>query len=48
MNRNTLYFIIGALAVGIAVLGYKFYQDQQDPEGVEISIGRGGITIEEK
>jgi predicted negative regulator of RcsB-dependent stress response len=48
MNRNILYLIIGALAVVAVVLGYQFYQDQQNPTGVEIKIGGGGVSIEEK
>jgi RsiW-degrading membrane proteinase PrsW (M82 family) len=48
MNRNnTLYLIIGALVVTTIVLGYQFYQSQQKP-GVEISIGAGGLSIQEK
>jgi predicted negative regulator of RcsB-dependent stress response len=48
MNRNILYLIIGALAVVAVVLGYQFYQDQQNTTGVEIKIGGGGVSIEEK
>ncbi len=49
MNRtNTLYLVIGALAVATIVLGYQFYQSQQQPSGVEISIGAGGLSIQER
>jgi hypothetical protein len=47
MSRNTLYIIIAIVAVGGAILGYMYYQDQQT-SGVEIKIGEGGISIEEK
>ena len=48
MNRNnTLYLIIGALVVTTIVLGYQYYQSQQRT-GVEISIGEGGLSIQEK
>jgi hypothetical protein len=49
MNRNILlYGIICALAITAGVLGYKYYKEQQKPSGVEISIGKRGVTIEEK
>jgi len=47
MTRNVLFLIIGALAVGTAVLGYQFYQERQKT-GIEISVGKGGISIEKK
>ncbi len=49
MNRtNVLYLVIGALAVGVAVLGYQVYQDRQKP-GLSISIGgKEGLKIEGK
>ena len=41
-------FVIGALAVGVAVLGYQVYQDRQKP-GLSISIGgKEGLKIEGK
>jgi len=48
MNRNTLSLIIGALVVGIAVLGYLFYQERQKNPGIEIKVDKGGISIEKK
>lgn len=49
MNRsNILYLAIGALAVGVAVLGYQLYQERQKP-GLSISIGgKDGLKIEGK
>lgn len=48
MNRNNaLYLVIGALAVATVVLGYQYYQSQQR-SGVEISIGEGGLSIQER
>jgi hypothetical protein len=46
MSRNTLYVIIGALAVAVAVLGYLLYQEQQKTAGIEINLGNGGISVE--
>ncbi len=48
MSRNVLYLVVGALAVASGVLGYWYYQDQQQPNGVEINIGEGGVSIESK
>ena len=48
MNRNVLYLIIGALAVVTVVLGYQFYQERQNTTGVDISVGKSGISIETK
>ena len=47
MSRNTLAIVIAIIVVGAAILGYMVYQDQQT-SGVEIKIGEGGISIEEK
>jgi predicted negative regulator of RcsB-dependent stress response len=46
VNRNVLYLIIGVLAVAAAVIGYQLYQERQQTTGIEINIGKGGISIE--
>jgi predicted negative regulator of RcsB-dependent stress response len=48
MNRNGLYLLIGALVIGIVVLGYYFYQEQQKTSGIDINVGESGISIETK
>jgi predicted negative regulator of RcsB-dependent stress response len=49
MNRsNIVYLIIGALVVVAVVLGYQLYQDRKKPEGVQINLGPGGVSIEKK
>ncbi|MDB5545514.1 MAG: hypothetical protein JWO64_2663 [Hyphomicrobiales bacterium] len=49
MNRNNVLFaIIGALAVIAAVLGYQNYQERKQPEGMQITVGRDGISIDKK
>ncbi|WP_454918632.1 hypothetical protein [Xanthobacter sediminis] len=48
MNRNVLYLVIGALVAVVAVVGYQLYKERQKPSGIEISVGKGGISIEEK
>lgn len=45
---NVLYLVVGALAVAVAVLGYQLYQDRKKPEGVNINLGPGGISIDKK
>ena len=47
-RSNILYLVIGALAVAIAVLGYQLYQERKQPQGVEIRLGPGGVSIEKK
>ena len=48
MNRNILYIIIGAFAIGAVVLGYQYYQERQKTTHIDISIGDRGISIEKK
>jgi hypothetical protein len=48
MNRTILYLIIGALVVVAAVLGYQVYQDRQETAGIQINVGKSGISIEKK
>ena len=45
LNRNVVLLLIGGLAVATAVLGYLYYQERQKA-GIDISIGKGGISIE--
>jgi hypothetical protein len=47
-RTNMLYLVIGALAVGVAVLGYQLYRDRHQPEGVHIELGPGGLSIQGK
>lgn len=48
MNRNGLYLILGALVVAAGVFGYMLYQERQKTTGIEINVGRTGISIEKK
>lgn len=47
-NRNVLFLIIGALLVGVAVLGYNLYQAKKEPQGLQINLGKDGLKIENK
>ena len=48
MNRNVLYLVIGVLVVVIVVIGYQLYQGRQKTTGIEIDVGKTGISIEKK
>lgn len=47
-RTNMLYLAIGALVVVAAVLGYNLYQEKKKPDGVQINVGPGGLSIEKK
>jgi hypothetical protein len=40
-----MYAVIGGLAVATSVLGYQYYQRQHNTTGVEIDVGKSGISI---
>ncbi len=48
VSRNVLYLVIGALVVATAVIGSLLYQERQQTAGIDISVGKGGISIETK
>lgn len=48
MKRNSLYLIIGVLAVAALVLGYLFYEEQEKAAGIQIDVGKGSISLEAK
>jgi hypothetical protein len=47
-NRNILYAIIGALIVGVAVLGYNLHQAKKEPKGFQINVGPDGLKVQNK
>jgi hypothetical protein len=48
MSRNAMYLLLGALIVGVGVLGFALYNERQK-SGVNISIGgKEGLKIEGK
>jgi hypothetical protein len=47
-NRNILYLIIGALIVGIGLLGYNLYAVKKEPSGLQINVGPDGLKIQNK
>jgi hypothetical protein len=48
LSRNALVLLIGLLVIGLGVVSYALYQEKKQPEGVEISIGKDGLSIKEK
>jgi len=48
LNRNMMFALIGALCAVVAVLGYKLYQHNKEPQGVQINLGPAGVTIQKK
>lgn len=47
-NRNVLYAILGALIVAVGILGYNLYKEKQEPKGLQINVGPGGLKIQDK
>lgn len=47
-RTNSLYLVIGALVAVSAVLGYFLYQERQQKDGFQISVGGHGISVEKK
>ncbi len=48
MSRNSLYLVIGLLALAAVIAGYLYYQEQQNTDSIQIKIGDGSIKIETK
>jgi hypothetical protein len=49
MSRNSfLLLAVCALAIIGAVLGYQLYEERRQPDGVQITVGPGGVSIEKK
>jgi len=48
MSKNALSALVGALVVLSVVLGYLYYQSQQEPSGVQINLGNNGVSITTK
>ncbi|EJC70476.1 hypothetical protein OLZ32_19005 [Rhizobium sp. 1AS11] len=48
MNRsNGLYLIIGVLVVAVIGLGAYIFHEESKPQGIEMSIGKNGVSIEQ-
>ncbi|MBB4954298.1 hypothetical protein H4S14_002338 [Agrobacterium vitis] len=47
-RTNGLYLVIGALLVAVIGFGAYTYREETKPKGVELSIGKDGVTVQEK
>ncbi|WP_164736451.1 hypothetical protein [Rhizobium vallis] len=48
MNRNNnLYIIIGILVVAVIGLGAYVFHEESKPQGIEMSIDKNGVSIEQ-
>jgi hypothetical protein len=48
MSRNVLFLVIGMLVVAGGVMGYQLYQERHKTGGVEIEVGKNGLSIQQK
>ncbi len=46
MNRNVLYLLLGVAIAVAGFLGWRLYEENRQPDGIEIDIGEDGLTIE--
>lgn len=46
MSRNALYLLIGVLVVVVIGFAIYAYQQETQPQGVEIQLNEQGISIE--
>ncbi|KFC75380.1 hypothetical protein FG93_00399 [Bosea sp. LC85] len=47
-SRNTLLLLAAILVIGPAVTGYALYEEKKKPDGIEISVGKNGLSIKGK
>jgi hypothetical protein len=47
-SRNLLIALVVLLVAGLAATGYALYEEKKQPDGVEISVGKNGLSIKEK
>lgn len=47
MNRNSLYLIVGVLAVAVIALGIYVIREESKPDGVEIRLDENGLSVEQ-
>lgn len=48
MNRNSTYLVTGVFVTVSLILGILLYQEQQKTSGIELNVGKGGISVETK
>ncbi|MBV5263785.1 hypothetical protein [Pinisolibacter aquiterrae] len=48
MTRSVLIALVVVLAAGVGVLAWQLHEERKPADGVEISIGDHGVSIEKK
>ncbi len=48
LSRNLLAVLVLVLVAALAATGYSLYQEKKQPDGIEISVGKNGLSIKEK
>lgn len=48
MTRGVLVGLVVVLTAGVAALAWQLHEERKQPDGVEISIGDRGVSIEKK
>ena len=46
MSRNTLYLLVGALIVVVIGFAIYAYQQESQPQGIQIEMNEQGVSIE--
>lgn len=46
-SRNLLVALLVLVVAGLAVTGYALYQEKKEPDGVQISVGKNGLSIKQ-
>lgn len=47
MQRNTLYMVVGALAVVVIGLGLYVFREESKPAGIELRLDESGVSVEQ-
>ena len=47
-SRPLLIVLVLVLVAALSVMAYSLYQEKKQPDGVEISVGKNGLSIKEK
>jgi len=48
LSRNLLLVLVLVLVAALVVTGYSLYLEKKQPDDVEISVGKNGLSIKEK
>jgi len=48
LNRKVRYLVISVRVVATVVFGYQLCRERQKTTGIEINVGKSGISVEKK